>query len=113
MSQNRNKLMELFIGHASNVVVHKLLEKATDDLDIHSRYEREVQNSLKEALKYRNNINPINKKLNENDIDYIKNKIIRNAKSELNSRIIKGYKNINLNLIETVVKKYLKETNII
>ena len=80
MNQNRNKLIELFIGNASNVVVHKVLGKATDNLDIYSRYEKEVQNSLKKALKYRNNINPIDEKLNEKDINYIKNKIIRHVK---------------------------------
>ncbi|AJF62751.1 MAG: hypothetical protein QT11_C0001G0609 [archaeon GW2011_AR20] len=113
MSQNRNKLIELFIGNSSNVVIHKVLGKATDNLDTHSRYEKEVQNSLKKALKYRNIINPINEKLNEKDVNYIKNKIIRNVKSELTSRIIKGYKNVNLTLIETFVEEFLKQSKII
>lgn len=110
---NRNKLIELFIGHASNVIVHKVLGKAADNLDIYSRYEKEVQNSLKEALRYRNNINPTNGGLNEKDVNYIKNKIIRNAKSELNSRIDKGYKNIKLALIEIIVEEFLRQSKII
>jgi len=30
MSQNRNKLLGLFIGNISNVILHKILEKAID-----------------------------------------------------------------------------------
>ena len=31
MIQNRNKLIELFIGNLSNAVVHKILEKAIEN----------------------------------------------------------------------------------
>ena len=31
MTQNRNKLIDLFIGNIANAVVHKILEQAVDD----------------------------------------------------------------------------------
>ncbi len=40
MVQNRNKLIDLFIGNISNSIVHKILEKAIDNKEIASKYER-------------------------------------------------------------------------
>jgi len=64
------------------------------------------------AKKYREKINPISKPLPEKDIDYIKSKIINRVKSELNLRISKGYKNIDLSIIEELVLKALSNLNI-
>ena len=41
MSQNRNKLRELFIGNISNSIVHRILEKAIDDENIRKYYDKE------------------------------------------------------------------------
>ena len=64
------------------------------------------------AKKYREKINPISKPLPEKDIDYIKSKIINRVKSELNLRISKGYKNIDLSITEELVLKALSKLNI-
>jgi len=53
MVQNRNRLIELFIGNITNSVIHKILEKAINDEDISNRYEKELINSLEIAKKYR------------------------------------------------------------
>ena len=58
-------------------------------------------------------INPKTLPLSIKDIDYIKHKIINKVKAELFLRISKGYTNIDLNLIEQLTNKYLKETNIL
>ena len=110
---NRNKLIEIFIGNISNAIVHEILKKAIDDENIHSRYLKELATSMKIALEYRNKITPINSKLQEKGINYIKDKIIKRVKSKLSIRINKGYKNIDLNLIEIVVNDFLKESKVI
>ena len=112
MTQNRNKLIDLFIGNISNSVVHKILEKAIDDRDIWQRYEKESITSWKIAKKYREKINPVYSSLPEKDIRYIKTKVINKVESELTLRISKGYENISLDLIEELVDKILKEINI-
>jgi hypothetical protein len=109
---NRNKLIELFVGNLSNAIIHKILEKSIEDENIRSRYNKELANSIKVATNYRNKINPINAKLNEKDIDYIKDKILKKVKSELNIRIKKGY-SINLGLVEGTIEEFLKQTKII
>ena len=53
MTQNRNKLIDLFIGNISNSVVHEILEKAIDNEEISRRYEKELTTSLEIAKKYR------------------------------------------------------------
>jgi len=40
MSQNRNKLIILFIGNVSNVIVHEILEKAINNKEITDRYRK-------------------------------------------------------------------------
>ena len=112
MDQNRNKLIELFIGNMSNAILHKILEKAVTDIDIADRYNKEIKNSFEIAKQYREKINPLNISLPEKDINYIKDKIIRKVKAELQIRISKGYKNINLDLVEQIMNELLKETKI-
>ncbi len=113
MVQNKNKLIELFIGNVSNAVVHGILQKAIEKEQIADKYRKELKNSFELAKKYREKINPINSVLPTEDASYIRNKIIKKVKSELMIRINKGYENISLELIESSVDKLLKETKII
>ena len=112
MAQNKNKLIDLFIGNIANAVVHKILEQAIDDELLRKYYDKELLNSIEIAKKYREKINPINKPLPEKDAQYIKGKIANKVNSELKLRIAKGYKNINLNLVESVVDKILLDMNV-
>ena len=113
MTQNRKKLIDLFIGNISNSIVHKILEKAIDNNEITNKYIKEQNISLEIAKKYREKINPAQSILPDKDIDYIKVKVINNVKAELMLRISKGYKNINLDLIEDIVDNVLKKLKII
>ena len=113
MSQNRNRLIDLFVGNISNSVVHRILEKAIDDENIRKYYDKEFLTSLDIAKKYRKNINPVDTSLPTKDIEYIKEKIIKKIKAELELRISKGYKNINTGLIEPIMNEILKETKVI
>ena len=113
MVQNRNKLIDLFIGNISNSILHEILEKAIDDEELSNRYNKESLNSLEIAKKYREKINPINTPLPDKDIDYIKTKITNKVRAELMLRISKGYENINSDLIEELVDKALKNMNVI
>lgn len=113
MVQNRNKLIDLFIGNITNSIIHEILEKATFQDELVSKYNKELLNSLLIAKRYREKINPKEFPLSFKDADYIKNKIINKVKAELILRISKGYTNINLDLIEQLTNKYLKETDII
>ena len=46
MAQNRNKLIDLFIGNLVNAVLHRILEKAIlDSLEIAVKYKKEIKNS--------------------------------------------------------------------
>ena len=110
---NRNKLIDTFIGNISNSIAHEILKMAVDDETIRSRYLKELTTSMKTALNYRNKINPVNSKLQDEDVNYIKDKIIKRVRSKLSNRINEGYKNINLGLIEIIADKYLKEAKII
>ena len=58
MTQNRKKLIDLFIGNISNSIVHKILEKAIDNNEIINKYIKEQNISLEIAKKYRERINP-------------------------------------------------------
>ena len=113
MPQNRKKLIELFIGNLVNAIIHNLLEKAIDKEEIADKYRKELLASFEIAKKYREKINPINSPLPDRDIDYIKEKIIRRVKTELNLRIQKGYENIELSLVEKEVEVVLEKLKII
>jgi hypothetical protein len=114
MTQNRNKLIELFIGNISNSVVHIILEKAIEKEKgyLADKYRKESVNSFELAKKYREKINPIISPLPEKDFLYIKNKIIVKVKAELRVRILKGYDNLNLDIVEQEVNKFLRDMNI-
>lgn len=109
---NRNKLLNLFASNLANVIVHRILEKAIDQPEIAKVYTKEVKNSLEIAKKYREKINPIENILPSHNIEELRAKITNKVKRELNLRIKKGYKNINLFLVEEFVDVYLKELGI-
>ena len=112
MVQNRNKFIELFIGNISNVIVHEILERAVNEDIMADKYRKELTNSFEIAKRYREKINPLNRCLPDKDIAYIKDKIANKDKTELMIRISKGYKNIDLNLIDQLVDKALRDIKI-
>ena len=112
MVQNRNKLIELFIGNLSNAVIYEILELAVDKELMADKYRKELITSFEIAKRYREKINPINQSLPDKDAGYIRNKIINKVRAELMIRISKGYENIDLNLIEKLVDNALKNTDI-
>ncbi len=112
MTQNRNKLIELFVGNISNSIVHEILERAVSKEIMADKYRKELITSLEVAKKYRDKINPINRPLLDKDVKYIKNKIISRARSELMIRISKGYKNIDLSLLDELVDKALRNCSV-
>ncbi len=112
MAQNRNKLIDLFIGNLANAILHKILEQAVDDEMLRKYYDKELLNSIEIAKRYREKINPINRPLPEKDIGRIRIKIINKVNSELKLRIEKGYKNIHLELVESIADKMLTEMKV-
>lgn len=105
--QNRNKLLELFVGNLANVVLHRLLEKAIDDEN--NRYLKEINNSWEISKRYREKINPVDRPLPQEDIEQLKKKVIQKVKADVQTRISYGYKNLNADLIEPLVEEALKE----
>ena len=115
MPQNRKMLIDLFIGNISNAITHEILIEAIKDKnkEIASYYQKEIENAVNISRKYREKINPVNASLPDRDISYIKMKIINRVKAELINRISKGYKNINLSLVNELVDKILKKAGIV
>lgn len=111
--QNRNKLIELFVGNLTNAIVHRVLEKAINDEDVARRYDKEQTTSFEIAKKYREKINPAAEPLPDKDKEYIKLKIVKRVRAELMARIEKGYQNIDLYLVETYIEEMLKELCIV
>ena len=112
MVQNRNKFIELFIGNISNAIVHEILERAVSKELMAGKYRKELITSFQIAKRYREKINPLNGPLPDKDAEYIRSKIINKVRAELITRVLKGYKNIELNLIGELVDKALKDTNV-
>lgn len=116
MGQNRNKLIELFIGNISNAIVHEILEHALKKgfkEYMAGKYRKELTTSFEVAKKYREKINPVNRAFPDRDIEYIRNKIINGVRAELTIRISKGYEDIDLNLVEELVDRALKDLGIV
>lgn len=113
MTQNRNQLIELFIGNIYNAIVHEILEKSIDNKEIKDKYNKELKNSLIKAEIYRSKINPVGKPLLLIDSDDIRKDILNRVKNQLKNRISKGYKNINLDSVEETVNKFLREMKVI
>ena len=97
----------------STAVVHEILGKAIDDDNIRNHYNKELKISFDKARSYREKINPVNTILPDKDTGYIKDKIVKKVKLELQLRASKGYKNINLDLVKITVENVLKEMNVI
>ena len=112
MNQNRNKLIDLFIGNISNCVVHEILENAIKEESIRDHYNKELIISLDIAKRYREKINPKNKAFPTKDIERIRKKVIQRVNTELKLRISKGYENINLKDVEVTVDKLLENTKV-
>jgi len=112
MLQNRNQLIELFIGNITNAIVHRILEKAIKKEEIADKYRKELITSFEVAKKYREKINPVTSSLPDKDVLYIEEKIIKRVKAELNLRIERGYENIDLDAVEQEIDKSLREAKI-
>ena len=110
MAINRKKLIDLFIGNISNAILHKILEKAVEDDIVRRYYDKEFTNSFEIAKKYREKINPLDNELPESS--EIKNAIIKKVTNELKIRISKGYKNIDLSLVEPTANKILSDLKV-
>ncbi len=111
MVQNRNKFITSFIGNISNAVVHEILEKAIEKEELISKYRKEFSASFEVAKEYRNKINPTDRILP--DGMEIKREVIKKVETELNNRISKGYKNIDLDLVEETVDRLLNDMKVI
>ena len=111
--QNRNKLIGLFIGNLANAIVHAILEEAIDRKEIADRYRKEWKTSKDIAVAYRKKINPAEFPLPSTDVEHIRAKLRKRINSELKSRIARGYQNINLERIDILIEKYLKECRIL
>jgi hypothetical protein len=110
---NRNKILNLFVSNLSNVIVHKVLEKAIDNPEIANFYSKEMKNSFQIAKNYRNKINPIDKVFSLKDKEDTRTKIINKARTELNLRISKGYNNIDISLVEEYVDELLRDLKVL
>ncbi|MBI2657303.1 hypothetical protein HYX08_01260 [Candidatus Woesearchaeota archaeon] len=110
MAHNRKKLIDLFVGNMSNAILHRILEKAVEDEVIRKYYDKEFLNSLEIAKNYREKINPVHSALKE--ASQIKEVIIKKVTNELKIRISKGYKNIDLNLVEPTASNTLSELKV-
>ena len=110
MVLNRKKLINLFVGNISNAVLHKILEEAIKDEIIRKYYDKEFLNSFQIAKKYRERINPKDRKIPESS--EIKESIIKKVNNELKIRISKGYKNIDSNLVEPITNDILSELRV-
>lgn len=112
MVHNRNKLLILLIGNLANAVVHKVLEEATKEEILRKRYDKESLVSYEVAKRYREQINPLQRCLSEKDAEEIKEEVMRRARQELQTRISKGYRDIDIALVEPVLQKLMKELKI-
>ena len=92
--------------------MHEILIESTENKEMASYYKKELETASKISKKYREKINPVESSLPSKDIEYIKNKIKSNVRAELQIRISKDYKNIDLSSIEKFVDKGLKETKV-
>jgi len=110
MTQNRNQLIEHLIGNLSNYIIHSILEKSNTQYK--EKYAKEGLTIFEISKKYREKINPLNNPFPITDIKYIKDKITKRATAELSLRIFKGYKDIDLSLINLEIDKILKNLNI-
>lgn len=76
MPQNRNKLIDLFIGNISIAVIHEILIEAIKSKEIADYYQKEAENAINISKKYREKINPVN---TPSLIDKLVDKILKDA----------------------------------
>jgi len=112
VSLNKSAIIERFTGQVATLIVHIIIDKSSESEEMHQKYVKEINNSLSLAEKYRNDINPIDRPLHSSDIEYIKQKIYGKVKAELQSRTLRGYENIQWDLINEEIDKLLKKLNI-
>lgn len=112
MSQNRNKLIQLLVSDLVNLVVHRVMEKSVKEEMFRKHYDKESMISFEVAKRYREKINPVQKEWPEKDIKEIKEEVLKRALNELELRISKGYRGIDLGLAGDVLDKILRELNI-
>ncbi|MBI2139934.1 hypothetical protein HYU14_03350 [Candidatus Woesearchaeota archaeon] len=108
MVHNRNKLISLLIGNLANAVIHKILEQAVQEENLRQHYDKEKLTSLTLAIKYREEINPVNAPLPEADVSMIAAQTSKKVDAELKKRIARGYDSLNLGLVEPAVNQMLK-----
>lgn len=113
MTQNKNLLIQLFVGNIYNAIVHKILEKAIDKEEIKEKYNKELKSSFAKAEIYRTKINPVDSTFPANDAEEIRKMIINRVNRELRNRELRGYKNIDFSLVEILVDDYFKKLNIV
>ena len=113
MVQNRKKIIELYISNMANSILHKVLEKAIEEKEISVKYHKEIATSLTIARRYREKIHPIDAVLPKKDSEYIRQRITKKVLLELNTRIAKGYKNIDLGIVDNYIQDSLKESKVI
>ena len=111
MALNRKKLIKLFVGNIANAIIHQILENAIEDESLRKYYDKEFLNSLEIAKKYRGKINPKDDKLPE--ASELKETILKKVNNELKIRISKGYKNIDLSLVESSTDDILSKLKVI
>lgn len=105
-------MIDLFVGNVSNCVVHKILEKAINEENIRKHYDKEFLTSLEVAKRYREKINPKGV-FPDKDVNKIKKKIKNKVNKELKMRIAKGYKDINLWLVEDITDDILVKMRVV
>ena len=110
MAQNRKKLVELFIGNLVTSVVHKILRDAVGKDELSEKYFKELTTSYEIAAAYRSKINPKSESLK--DANQIRTKVSQRVRAEMQLRISKGYKNINLGLVDKTVEQMLEELKV-
>lgn len=112
MTQNKSKIINLLIGNLSTAITHSVLEKSALFMGLSEKYRKELMNSFEIAKRYREKLNPVNSPLTTTDLEFIKFQLNKRINSELILRISKGYKNINLSIVEEEIDKALRELKI-
>lgn len=112
MTQNKGRIIDLLIGNLANGIVHSILEKSAGFIGLSEKYRKELINSFNIAKTYREKLNPLNTPLTYADKNYIRFHLQKRVNSELRLRISRGYKNINLSLIEEEIDNIFKKLKI-
>lgn len=112
MTQNKGKIIDLFIGNLSNAIVHSILEKAINREELAEKYRKELISSFEIAKHYRKRLNPLDKPL-LHDKEEIREKIQKKVTSELKLRISKGYQNIDLSVVNGEIERVLKKLHVL